>query len=214
MKHILFLVGVFLSLALALAFGGWGTFALVFFFVVLPSLVLYASLSGLVLAPKPKPSSVLPMTFRERVSQGHPLTMTDLLHLPPDDFEEFMALFVEAMGLDYHDVHKVGESGDVGIDIYALSIFDRPVVVQCKRYQEHILIDSPTIQQFLGSITYYHAAYGWFITTSDYTYPARGVAQASGRIRLLNGEQLLFFINGRMSEIQAAWRRRQAYIDF
>jgi hypothetical protein len=212
MKQLAFWGGAFLSLSLALAFGGWSAFLWVLFLLVLPALVLFLSLSGVLPAPKPKPKPALPLTFQERLTQGPHLTMADLLHLSPGDFEEFISLVVEAMGLDYHHVQRVGGSGDVGIDIYALSTFHLPVVIQCKRYQENILIDSPTIQQFLGSITYRGAIYGWFITTSDYTFPARSVAQASNRIRLLNGEQLLTFINGRKSEILAAWTRKQSGI--
>ena len=137
------------------------------------------------------------------------LTLHDLLQLTPPEFEEFIAIFAAAMGKEYWQVQRVGGSGDIGIDVYAKNVYDMPVVFQCKLYSPGNVVDSPMIQQFLGSITYYGAVYGWFITTSGYTKDARRVAAATGRIHLLDGPSLLAYIETRRSEIYAAWRQKQ-----
>lgn len=124
-----------------------------------------------------------------------PLTLSALLSLDPTEFEEFIGIVLAAMGMEYTHIQRIGGSGDHGADLYARNTFDLPIIVQCKRYASDNHVDSPDMQRFLGSVTHYRAVYGWFITTSSFTEPARAFAAThSICIRLLDGEQLVALI--------------------
>ena len=139
-----------------------------------------------------------------------PMTSSALLRLNPTEFEEFIGIVLEAMGMEYTHIQRIGGSGDHGADLYARNTFGLPIIVQCKRYAADNHVDSPDMQRFLGSVVHYRAAYGWFITTSSFTEPARRfAAMHSERIRLLDGEQLLALLLQRQLEVSLVWQRRR-----
>lgn len=140
-----------------------------------------------------------------------PITINRLLRLSPTEFEEFVGIVLEAMGMEYTQVQRIGGSGDHGADLLARNTFQLRVIVQCKLYTPGNQVGSPDLQRFLGSITHYQAIYGWFITTSTFTKPALDFSSVhSGRIRLLDGAQLLALITQRQREISLIWQQRNS----
>jgi restriction system protein len=112
-----------------------------------------------------------------------------ILGLTPKQFEYTMAALLRLLGCV--DVSTVGGRGDLGVDITARDSVGRTMVVQCKRYARHNKIGSPDIQRFIGMAHVHHQAdLMLFVTTSDFTSDARGLA-ARHNIQLMNGSDIV-----------------------
>jgi hypothetical protein len=120
--------------------------------------------------------------------------MQELAELSPREFEELSVEYLRSKG--FTDVRRVGQAGDLGVDVRCYDPQGRLVVAQCKRYRVDRIIGSPSIQHFFGMVVHAGAARGIFITTSDYTQPARNLARERD-IELVDG-----------SEIDAFYRRK------
>ena len=105
--------------------------------------------------------------------------------LSPAEFENFCGLLLERMG--YAQVRVQGKAGDGGIDL-TMYHGDVLVIAQCKRYQGNV--GAPALRDFYGTLVHSGAAHGFFITTSDFTPPARDWVQGKP-ITLINGPRLL-----------------------
>ena len=84
----------------------------------------------------------------------------------------------------------LGRSGDNGVDGLIKQDplgLDR-IYLQAKRWQN--TVHSPEIRTFSGSLTYYKATKGVFITTSSFSDGAKATAEQIGNIILLDGETL------------------------
>ena len=115
-------------------------------------------------------------------------TLGDLLALTPAAFEHAVAGLLRQLG--YQDVEHVGGPGDLAADIRCRDEGGRAVVVQCKRYQPGNRVGSREIQTFIGMMAVHHGAdQGIFVTTSDFTGPARKLAGEHG-IALIDGDAL------------------------
>jgi hypothetical protein len=118
----------------------------------------------------------------------------NLLSLRPDAFESFVARLLKRMGFQdvavtrYHD-HGVDAVGYQSRQNFAGGEREK-WIVQCKRYSNDT-IDEPTIQNFAKTVVEHHAHQGLFITTSDYTKPAREFAAPRKNIELISGVQLI-----------------------
>lgn len=113
--------------------------------------------------------------------------MDHLLRLTPREFEETVASYLRSRG--FQDVQRIGGAGDLGVDIQCQDEYGRLVAVQCKRYQRGAKIGSPEIQHFYGMVVRRNATRGIFVTTSDYTQPARRLAHETD-IELIDGAQI------------------------
>lgn len=105
--------------------------------------------------------------------------------LSPTEFENFCGLLMERMG--YTQVQVQGKAGDGGIDL-TMYHGDTLVIAQCKRYQGNV--GAPALRDFYGTLVHSGAAHGFFITTSDFTPPAREWVRGKP-ITLINGPRLL-----------------------
>ena len=120
-----------------------------------------------------------------------PGTLDEVLKLTPAQFEEGVADLLQRLG--YRSVQRVGGSGDLGVDITCQDNEGRSVVVQCKQYAG-VRIGSKDIQTFIGMQSVHHKAdRGMFVTTSEFTRPARNLAERHG-ITLIDDKQLLNLI--------------------
>jgi restriction system protein len=111
----------------------------------------------------------------------------------PAFFERLVLDLLHAMGYgtSRSDLHRVGRSGDGGID--GIVSLDRlgleKVYVQAKRWKSDV--DSPTIRDFVGALQLQGASKGVIITTAAFTRPAREAAdKARGSIVLIDGARL------------------------
>jgi restriction system protein len=92
--------------------------------------------------------------------------------------------------------HHVGKSGDGGID----GVIDEDalglsrIYLQAKKYQPGNQVGIADIHQFVGAMSAKGAGKGVFVTSSDFTTPARNAADALSKshyIRLVNGIDLV-----------------------
>ncbi len=106
-------------------------------------------------------------------------TLAEMRALTPAQFEEAVATLLRDLG--YRDVRRVGGAGDLAADVVCTDDLGQSVVVQCKRYAEGRLIDSPTMQTFIGMAVVHHRAdRGMFVTTSGFTAPAAALGREHG----------------------------------
>lgn len=68
--------------------------------------------------------------------------------LTPSEFEDLSVEYLRSKG--FSEARRVGQAGDLGVDIRCKDEIGRLVVAQCKRYREESKIGSPEIQTFLG----------------------------------------------------------------
>ncbi len=132
-----------------------------------------------------------------------PGTLDEVSKLSPAQFEEGVADLLQRLG--YRSVRRVGGSGDLGVDITCQDNEGRSVVVQCKQYAG-VRIGSKDIQTFIGMQRVHHGAdRGMFVTTSEFTTPARNLAERHG-ITLIDDKELL-------NRIRQAYRGQKATPD-
>lgn len=111
---------------------------------------------------------------------------------PPAFFEQLALDLLHAMGYGTgrEDLHKVGGSGDGGID--GIISLDRlgleKVYVQAKRWKG--TVGRPEIQGFYGALAGKRASKGVFITTSSFTREAREFALSVEKLVLVDGTRL------------------------
>ena len=113
-----------------------------------------------------------------------------VLRLEPYEFEILVGEYLKAKG--FSNVVVTPRSRDGGIDGHCeFPMINVKVAFQAKRNAIGNNIDAPTVQQLQGSMTGRFDR-GMFITTSDYTIPARGwVEEAQAQITLINGDELM-----------------------
>ena len=117
-------------------------------------------------------------------------SLRGLLALSPEEFEFAVGDLFRARG--YEDIHRVGGSGDLGVDLVGRDPDGLAVIVQCKRYGRDKRVGSPTIQGFIGMAVHHRAERGLVVTTSSYTEPAiRLAAAAPLPITLIDGVALV-----------------------
>jgi restriction system protein len=115
-------------------------------------------------------------------------TLGELLVLTPSQFEVAMCSVLETMG--YRKIVRTGRAGDLAADITCQDDKGTLVVVQCKRYAPGNSVGSPEMQSFIGMMSVHHGTHrGIFVTTSDFSAPARNLAQMHG-IQLIDGQEL------------------------
>ena len=133
-------------------------------------------------------------TRRRRAERLRVSTLRGLLALSPPAFEQAVATMLSDRG--YRRVERLGGAGDLMADIRALDPSGRAVVVQCKRYAPQKKVTSPELQAFIGMAQVHHRAQvGIYVTTSDFTGPARALAREHG-VRLVDGATLTEWIGG------------------
>ncbi len=197
----------FLLLTIALCSLSRGSkFLLLASFVTLIILFFFLALS---IAPRSTPAShtspslsyppelpKIPRTSEEAFTQ-----LTDA------QFEIFSAAVVIGMGEGHRFLSHSGKSGDEGVDIRLCNLYSQRVIVQSKRYAADNHISQPTMRDFLGSIIYHRVAYGFFVTTSSCTAPAKRLVYGShGRIRIIDSDALSRLLHYRYREIALAYQ--------
>jgi len=115
-----------------------------------------------------------------------------LANVSPAFFETIVLDLLHRMGYGASraDLHRVGGSGDGGID--GIISLDRlgleKVYVQAKRWQSNV--GRPELQAFYGALAGQKARKGVFITTSGFTTQALDFAKSVEGIVLLDGPRL------------------------
>ena len=144
----------------------------------------------------PSPVVVIAQNYQEHQNQLKQELRQHIIDNPPDFFEKLVLDLLVKMGYgsSRSDAEAVGRSGDGGIDgvikVDPLG-FDR-IYIQAKRWREDN-VGSPDIYRFSGALASNGASKGVFITTSNFTEPARAAANepAGPMIVLIDGNQLV-----------------------
>lgn len=146
-----------------------------------------------------------PKTPEDRIAQGYRefknSLASDLIEqimlMSPDFFEKLVVDLLVAMGYggsrsDAGNV--VGKSGDDGVDgiIKEDKLGLEEIYIQAKRWNNGNAVSSVDVRNFIGSLTIKGAKKGVFITTSQFTKNAIGVAeQPNMKVVLIDGAKLV-----------------------
>jgi len=110
-------------------------------------------------------------------------------------FEEYLQVLLKAKG---YYVELTPASGDYGADLI-LSIKDKKIIVQAKRYKGNVGIRA--VQEIASAKSYYKADECWVITNSFFTEQARKLA-SSNKVRLIDRKQLMSWMLQENKSIQ------------
>ena len=113
-------------------------------------------------------------------------TLQQLTALTPIQFERAIATLL--MDLGYKNVRITGGPRDLCRDIACEDIWGRRVMVQCKKYTNK-KVGSSDLQKFIGMMREHEASKGIYITTSEFTEPAKRLAKKYN-IELWDGAKL------------------------
>ncbi len=134
--------------------------------------------------------------------QGNPLfdslyanpTLHEMLKLAPRSFEKFVTYIFHKAGFTTSDVALRFIRG-VDIEIY------HPIIsrqksggIEIKRYNPDHLVGAPTVQKLMGAPAVRGNTPAYLITTSNFNNPAIQMANTNNKVRLINGEQWLRYI--------------------
>lgn len=115
---------------------------------------------------------------------------------PPSFLEQVVVSLLIAMGYGGGDPamgRVTGQAGDGGIDgtIKEDKLGLDEVYVQAKKYANNNSVGAGELRNFVGALVAAHAQKGVFVTTANFTVPAREFAAVSPkRIVLINGQEL------------------------
>ena len=104
--------------------------------------------------------------------------LEDICALSPTEFEHAVAELLRRSG--WTEVQVVGGPGDMGADITAHDLDGLRVIVQAKKYAEHLPVGAPTVRLLLGDVTVHRADRGVLVTTSTFTESAQALANREG----------------------------------
>lgn len=117
----------------------------------------------------------------------------DLMDLTPTEFERLVRQVFEAMGTV--ESWTTEQNYDDGVDAVLVNrdpLLGRLSIVQAKRYRT--AIGPNHIRELAGSIEEKKAGHGILVTTSWFTPRSREKARENGRIRLIDGQNLVAII--------------------
>jgi restriction system protein len=125
--------------------------------------------------------------------------------LTPDEFEEFTADLLRALG---YVARVTPYSQDGGVDVLAhkdpLGVEPPLIKVQCKRMTA--TIGAPEVQQLVG--TQAPGELLLFVTLGGFSREAQSIERTRPGLRLLNGEQLVDLVLDHYTVLPSAWRQR------
>jgi hypothetical protein len=125
-------------------------------------------------------------------------TLDGLLSLSPTEFERAVGAMLVTYG--YSHVKHTGGAGDLAADLICFDSDGNRIVVQCKRYAVNNLVGSREVQMFIGMAQVHHrATRGLFVTTSDFTQPARTLGNSHREFLTLIDGKLLTKMMQRLS---------------
>ena len=114
-------------------------------------------------------------------------SVDEFLSMTPREFEVAVG---RILGLHGYRLALTGGPGDLAADLTGTDPDGRPTVVQCKRYAPGHPVGSRDVQLLMAMGVRHHKAERLvLVTTSDFTDPARDLADEHG-VELISGEEL------------------------
>ena len=147
-------------------------------------------------APSVTPEEALEAADRELTDALEAEVLDRLRKATPSFLEQAVVGLLIAMGYGGGDAARgrvTGGTGDGGIDgtIKEDKLGLDEVYVQAKKYAGGSTVGAGELRNFVGALVGVHAQKGVFVTTADFTAPARNfAAQSPKRIVLVNGKEL------------------------
>ncbi len=142
------------------------------------------------------PEEQIQITFQKLRDKLAEDLLDYVISVSPAFFEQLVIDLLLAMGYggSLDSGHRIGQSGDGGIDGYiqedklGLDI----IYIQAKRWSRDNSVGRPEVQGFVGSLMGAGSTKGVFITTSDFSRIAREYAKSihTHKVILIDGEQL------------------------
>ena len=123
-------------------------------------------------------------------------SIADIRSLSWRQFESYIG---EMFRQDGYFVVETPEGPDNGVDL-VLRKEGEKTYVQCKHWKANT-VGVEKIRELLGSMAAGGAQAGIFVTTGDYTQPAKDFARDCG-IKIIDGEQLAWFLGKAQGELQ------------
>ena len=143
----------------------------------------------------PPPAVVIARNYQEHQNQLKEELLQKIMGSHPDFFEELvLELLIEmGYGRSRADAEVLGRSGDGGIDgiIKEDELGLHLIYIQAKRQKENVSVH--LVRDFAGALDCKGAQKGVFLTTSNFTQPAKNFVEEvrSRRIILIDGAQLV-----------------------
>ena len=114
-------------------------------------------------------------------------SVDDFLAMTPREFETAVGQILDRHG---YRLELTGGPGDLVADLTGVDPGGRPAIVQCKRYAPERPVGSREVQLLIAmGVRHHRAEHMVLVTTSDFTDPARDLADEHG-VRLVNGDDL------------------------
>jgi hypothetical protein len=101
------------------------------------------------------------------------------------EFEDFIKYLFEAR--QFTDVRKTPRN-DQGADLVCLAVAGEKVVVQIKRWRG--IVTNRGVQEVIAAMSFYKAQLAFVVTNSRFTRSAWQLAEADGRVTLVDGRKL------------------------
>lgn len=136
--------------------------------------------------------------------------INDLAPLGHREFESFVGVLLEAANFAF-DLERVGGANDQGADLLGKDAFNRPFIVQCKRYFGHPVVPREMRDLLRARSTIYRADIAWFVTTSTFSRGARRAAESlllGGGVVLADGAKLIDLTHSCWDALPAQWQWR------
>ena len=114
-------------------------------------------------------------------------SVDEFLEMTPREFETAVG---QILGRHGYRLSVTGGPGDLAADLAGTDPDGRPAVVQCKRYAPGHPVGSRDVQLLIAmGVRHHNAERLLLVTTSDFTDPARDLAEEHG-VDLISGEDL------------------------
>lgn len=141
------------------------------------------------------PLELLEQARKEIVKRVEAEVLDRLRNVEPSTFENIIAQLLEKLeygSLSNGTIKVLGRSGDGGIDgecaMDRLGLYKAKF--QAKRWGDGHSVSSKELRDFIGALTTERVEQGIFVTTSSFTQDARETAIKSGKVKLIDGEEL------------------------
>ena len=142
---------------------------------------------GAALGPVLAATAAMSLTALRRRAGPVRASVDDFLAMTPTQFETAVG---QVLGRHGYRLTPTGGPGDLVADLVGTAPGGRATVVQCKRYAPGHPVGSRDVQLLMAlGIRHHRAEHLVLVTTSDFTDPARDLAEQHG-IELINGEEL------------------------
>ena len=119
-----------------------------------------------------KKATELDRAETQRIAQANLKRLEGLMAITPKEFEDSVARMFERLGYKVQQTPYVGDRGKDAILLKG----DTKLLLECKRFGRDKMVGRPHMQKFFAAIHEENAKGGFFVTTGQFSGPARDYA--------------------------------------